>query len=604
MLKPTAKAPSAGRRAPLIIDSAVGDWPAGLAERFPAGIHRVLLISPPDVGFAAFDVHLARSKRYWNYPPYGLLTMGRVLETSGVEVRILNLQDELLRFARRLDGDIDEAAYEDFISRQLRKELDLAMPDLIGVSCMFSLTHGSLKGIIRRLKALVDVPLAVGGAHVTNSCLDATTHDLFLNDIGDVDLVFLRESEGSMMRLVRLVNHATSNGTGEGAAILDTAGSIDIVPAYHLSPPRGLSDNGRISTFEALIPGGTRTGTVLMNRGCRAECTFCSVRNLNGKGVRSRSIDSVVDEIKILKYDYGIDHITWLDDDFLFDRHRAVGLFNSLVREGIRITWDTTNGLIAASVTTEIMHAASDSGCIGVILGMESGNEETLRRIKKPGNVRHFLRAAEVLRAFPNINTRVFVMIGFPNETFRMIADTFDVADQMDMDWSIINVLQPLPNTPIYDEMVAANLVDRAHSDFTRMSFSVGVQRKSSRRSDGKDMLAESFAGAFSGKNMDAVPTPEELDDLWAYMNYHLNFKKLDRVVDRKKLEIQYKWISSVCTQLATSNAFAKHYRNILYKRLKGEDNAEFLNDLADCMNRMPYWRNRFEEFGLRARLP
>ena len=54
----------------------------------------------------------------------------------------------------------------------------------------------------------------------------------------------------------------------------------------------------------------------------------------------------------------------------------------------------------------------SNSGCIALNIGMESGNREILKQIKKPGTVETFLKAAEVLRDFPEIHSRVFLMIG------------------------------------------------------------------------------------------------------------------------------------------------------------------------------------------------
>ena len=74
----------------------------------------------------------------------------------------------------------------------------------------------------------------------------------------------------------------------------------------------------------------------------------------------------------------------WLDDDLLFDWRKAVKLFNLMVHENLNMTWDTTNGIIAASCTDEVISAAASSGCIGMILGMEFGNDEILKRIK-PG---------------------------------------------------------------------------------------------------------------------------------------------------------------------------------------------------------------------------
>ena len=80
------------------------------------------------------------------------------------------------------------------------------------------------------------------------------------------------------------------------------------------------------------------------------------------------------------------------------------------------------------------MEASSESGCIAINIGMESGNPQILRQIKKPGTVKNFLKAAEVLREFPQIHSSVFLIVGFPEETVSMINDTLTVATEMDLD--------------------------------------------------------------------------------------------------------------------------------------------------------------------------
>ena len=174
-----------------------------------------------------------------------------------------------------------------------------------------------------------------------------------------------------------------------------------------------------------------------------------------------------------VKEQFGIEHIMWLDDDLLFDHKRVLTLFNEMVRQNVKMTWDCTNGVIAASCTDEIVAAAAESGCIGLNIGMESGNPEILKEIKKPGKVRNFLRAADILRQYPQINARVFLIIGFPNETYRMILDTLKVSIEMDLDWYNVTILQPLPNTPIFDSMVQLGLVDDVDSEEVR--YNTGV---------------------------------------------------------------------------------------------------------------------------------
>ena len=180
-----------------------------------------------------------------------------------------------------------------------------------------------------------------------------------------------------------------------------------------------LSKYGTIGSFFCLTPPETKISTIISNRGCRAQCTFCSVRNFNGVGVRRRSAQSVVEELKRLRFDYDIKHIMWLDDDFLYNPKESIELFNLITKSNLGMTWDCSNGVIAAACKEEVIDAAEKSGCIGVNIGMESGNREILKSVRKPGTVENFLKAAEVFRKFEKINARVFLMIGFPSSLKR-----------------------------------------------------------------------------------------------------------------------------------------------------------------------------------------
>ncbi len=394
---------------------------------------RILFVQPPDIHAEGFDLSVARRRRYLNYPPYGLGLLARVAEEEGHEALIVNLQGAVLKEAlqglRAFDYD---AAWKGAIP-------DWA-PDLIAITCMFSQTHKSFMRVSAYLKAIYPkVKQVAGGVHVTNSLTQIETQGKFKRDLPHITDYILYEADASFRQYLR----------GEKPEARPTGEELNAMPAWHLMPPDESSRWGKVGAFY-FLRGNPVTATVLSNRGCRAACTFCSVRNFNGQGVRRRSVDSVVDELLLLQDKYGVEHVMWLDDDFLYDRHETMNLFETMVRRGWRGTWDCSNGVIAASCSSEILSAATESGCIGLILGMESGNEQILKEIRKPGTVRHFLQAAENLRQFPTIHSRVFLMIGFPNETLGQIKDTLDVAKEMDLDWYNIAPLQALPNTPLF----------------------------------------------------------------------------------------------------------------------------------------------------------
>jgi len=580
---------------------------------FQRPVKKILFIQPPDLDVSAFSVDLAANKRYWNYPPYGLLLLARIAAERECETKVINLQHQMLAHVTELpESERQSFDYQAFVNEKIRSAIETLQPDMIGVTCMFSLTHASFINVLSLCRAHSESPLVIGGVHVSNAYSDEKTRPAFLVDAGAADAIFLREAEVSFDAILKFSNDncdfpgqvaiRNADGEFEGLPVIaqPEESEINWIPAYSLSPPTELSTVGRIGTFESILPEQSKIATVLFNRGCRAFCTFCSVRNFNGKGVRGRSVASVLEELKVLKYEYGINHLMWLDDDLLFDWRKAVKLFNSMVRENLNMTWDTTNGVIAASCTDEVISAAASSGCIGMILGMESGNDEILKRIKKPGTVRHFLKAAEVMRKYPEINSRVFVMIGFPNETFAQIKESHEVVMEMGLDWANVNILQPLPNTPIFDEMVGAGLIDVAEINFEDVSFSLGASGKlSGRRLGGKDMLASSFDDVFRNHKPDSIPKREELDDIWAYMNFHANFNRLSQIKDPRKLKIQYKWISSICNSLAPNNAFAKYFRCDLEAQLEGRARTKSLTSLVKNLDEQPYWHKRFAEFSL-----
>jgi hypothetical protein len=142
-------------------------------------------------------------------------------------------------------------------------------------------------------------------------------------------------------------------------------------------------------------------------------------------------------------------------------------------------------------------------------------------------------------------------------------------------------------------------MLDPKEMNFNEISFSLGASGKlSGRRSGNKDMLADKFDRVFSYHKKDDIPIRMELDDIWAYMNFHLNFKKLDDVKNNK-LEIQYKWLTSICDNLAPRNGFAKYYLCSLERKLNGKISPDRINQLQDLIFKEHYWSKRLAEFNL-----
>jgi radical SAM superfamily enzyme YgiQ (UPF0313 family) len=62
---------------------------------------------------------------------------------------------------------------------------------------------------------------------------------------------------------------------------------------------------------------------IVTSRGCPYRCGFCSVPTLVGRKMRYRSPDLVVDEMELLRRDYGVREFQIVDDNFTISKRRG-----------------------------------------------------------------------------------------------------------------------------------------------------------------------------------------------------------------------------------------------------------------------------------------
>ena len=123
------------------------------------------------------------------------------------------------------------------------------------------------------------------------------------------------------------------------------------------------------------------------------------------------------------------------------------------------ITWAANNGLIIYSIDREVLTAMENSNCIGFKVGLESGNPEILKSIRKPLSLNTFFRFSELMADFPSMFASTNIILGLPTETFGQMLDTLMVCLKTRLDWTNYYLYQPIKNTESFQTF--GGLVDQ-----------------------------------------------------------------------------------------------------------------------------------------------
>lgn len=575
---------------------------AKLLSLFPNGCSRILFVNPPHVPEEDYEIGVALDSRYPVYPPYGLGILSRDLINRGYRADIIDLNYSLQERLQR-----DQSAFRYQIWKDLlRKKIEEFDPDLVGLTCMFTVTHRQVVRTAEYIKKCFPaLPVIAGGVHAT--CVSAW----LLQDCRNIDFVSLFEGNicfgdlldflngNSKAVVTQLATRIGDDYIALSRRLRTTAKSLDLIPYYHDLSIGNYSSLGRIGAFHWLIPPGASATTVLANRGCRGRCSFCSVRFFNGKEVSVKSIDVIVDEIEKLRDRYGITHIMWLDDDLLYDSRRTISLFNSIIKRNLGITWDATNGIIASAMTNEIAQAAAESGCIALGIGIESGNPEILKSVRKPSGVKHFVRCAEILKKYAGIFTKGLLMVGFPNETIGQILDTVRLAREIKLDWYTIQPLNFIPAVETTDlALVEGLLTEQEVFDGTERPF-VGSTGKQMHREKLERNQALQFSNVLKD-NPNRVPGRNEIKDIWFMMDYEVNYRKIWTEQSLVKLQILRKLFENMCDHTHKENALGNLYFGLIEYGLGDFCEAKKRLALArKFSNSSDYWKKRFEALDL-----
>ncbi|HNQ68452.1 MAG TPA: radical SAM protein [Bacteroidales bacterium] len=373
------------------------------------------------------------------FPSIGILSLASYIREHGFTPYII-------------DGTLEALSNSEIIIRIKELFKHHQIPN-IGFS-ITTLTYYDTKEIIENLiHELSETRIIVGGAH------PSALPEESLNDINASIVV---RGEGETQLLAILQNKPLEEIKGisytRNKEIIHNQNAPRIkklddlpIPAYDLVP-MGLSKPfiGQFVGLKKVVP----SSLILASRGCIGNCTFCS--KCFAPGVSFKTPEYLLNEILYLKNNFNIQHFLFYDDTFTSNKKLINEFCHKIITQNINITWTCSSR--ADCVTPDLLSKMKQAGCIQVLYGIESFNDEVLTSINKRTNTKNNIDAI-IWTKKSNIVVRVAIMIGNPSDTKSTINHNIKMLQKLQPDLLQVTITTPLPGSQLFRDNLKENLI-------------------------------------------------------------------------------------------------------------------------------------------------
>ena len=360
------------------------------------------------------------------YPPLGLAYIAAVVREKGHEVKIL------------------EANAFDLTHEQIKEVIEKYNPDFIAIT-----GASSMMDEITKLCSFLpkNVKVIFGGIHASSMpeevLRDYPRIDYLVRGEGEEAIIGILE--GKPLKDILGVSFRDKKGKiihNKDAPFIEDLDSLPF-PARDLLPMhKYFSFEARKYPIDYIVSG----------RGCPYHCIFCADFITSGRKMRARSAENIVAEIKHLVEKYGTQEIDFQDDNFTLYPDRVKKFCDLMIKTELnkKVIWKVANGVRCDKLSLPMLKHMKKAGCYMLSLGIESGNQKILDKMRKAEKLIDIKNAAEWC-AEAGIQTRGLFIFGLLGENRKTMLDTIRFAKSLPLDTATFHVCIPMPKTEYWN---------------------------------------------------------------------------------------------------------------------------------------------------------
>ena len=376
----------------------------------------------------------------YNYPHMGMVFLSSILKKVGYDISCF-------------DGS---APYISHKNEDLVNECIRLKPNVICVTATTERAKFAYHLLCLLKNSLPDIPIVVGGPHATIRPLEMVSFGF--------DLAVIGPAENRIVKIIQAISNKDFGALEKisGIAFNMPEGGIKFNKFYPLEEDGFDIDDllpADFSCFEEKDyikkkSDSYRYGALYVGRGCPGRCIYCD-KSVFGRNLKIASADKIVADMVSRRKKYYVDKFNFFDDTLLWNKKLVNELSDKIIAcpELSGITWGCN---ARADITDQKLLAKMKyAGCNLIVLGVESGETETLVRIKKGINLETMLKAIDAILE-SGIKVYVNLMNGFPwqnMETIRAQISLVQILKKKGVSLiSAGSTVFPFPGTELFKE--------------------------------------------------------------------------------------------------------------------------------------------------------
>ena len=323
-------------------------------------------------------------------------------------------------------------------------ELFSRRPKVVAVTTTLYLTPLIAKEVVRFIREKSpDSYIVIGGPLIDNLSyyLDEASFRVLLDDIGADIYVQQKQGEQTLANLLLRLRETDDLSKVKNCYIKWQGQFVftGAEPEFSLAPINWA--NYRTKDLGSTV----QTRTALS---CPFRCTFCDYPVRAGKWV-PQEITAVENELRQIQERSNVSNLVFIDDTFNVPADRFKEILRMMIRNQFTFRWYSY--LRCNIMDEELCDLMARSNCGGVFLGIESGDPDVLKIMKKVATPEQYRRGIRLLKA-SGIMTFASLIIGFPGETEKTVENTIELLQEAGPTFFRGEIWYNNPRAPIYSK--------------------------------------------------------------------------------------------------------------------------------------------------------